>query len=338
MADRTRTLEIRSSPHVLRGHGVDVIMFNVILALLPATAFAVYAFGLSGLLTLVTAILSCLLTEHLLTRSVGRTTKLRDGSVAITGILYGLTLPPGLPLWMVAVGGFLGVAVGKVLFGGLGSNPFNPALVGRAILQAAFPAAMTTWVPAFSADRFTTLSVSTLTPPLTEPLVDAITTATPLAAWKFGHELIATTELLTGRVSGSTGETSTILSLLGGLYLAMRKMMNWRIPASILGTVAIFSGILHLVDPANYASPLFMLCSGGLMLGAVFMATDMVGSPITHRGVLVYGIFIGVMIVVIRVWGGMPEGVMYAILFGNAITPLVDRAIRPRVFGTGGRA
>jgi len=338
MTNLTRTLEIRSSPHILRGHGVDVIMFNVILALIPATAFAVYAFGLSGLFTLVVALVSCLLTEQLFTRTRGKSSSLRDGSVAITGLLYGLTLPPGLPLWMVAVGGFLGVAIGKILFGGLGNNAFNPALVGRAILQAAFPAAMTTWTPAFASNRFSALTPSTLTPPFTEPVVDAITTATPLAAWKFGHELMGTKELLTGTVSGSTGETSAVLILIGGAYLIARNMMNWRIPVSILGTVIVFSGVLHLTNPENYASPVFMLFSGGLMLGAMFMATDMVGSPITHRGVLIYGIVIGLMIVVIRVWGGMPEGVMYAILFGNAISPLLDRAIRPRVFGTGGRA
>ncbi|NIM61748.1 MAG: RnfABCDGE type electron transport complex subunit D [Acidobacteria bacterium] len=335
---RGKTLEIRTSPHILSGHSVDTIMFNVVLALLPTTAFAVYAFGMAGALTLAVATGSCLLTEFAFCRWSKRGSTLGDWSVTITGLLYGLTLPPGLPLWMTAIGGFIAVALGKVLFGGLGQNPFNPALVGRAVLQAAFPVAMTTWMPGFTAGRFTSLPPSTLTPPFTQPdYPDVWTMATPLQRWKFDGELTEAGDLALGLVGGSTGETSGILILLGGLYLIARNMMNWRIPAGIFAAVAVFSGALHLADPERYASPLFMLFSGGLMLGAVFMATDMVGSPMTGLGCFIYGGLIGLLVVVIRVWGGLPEGVMYAILLGNAVSSHIDRLVRPIVYGTSGK-
>jgi electron transport complex protein RnfD len=340
MANVSKTLEIRTSPHIMSGHSVDTIMFNVVLALLPTTLFAVYAFGLTALLTLVTALASCLLTEHVVCRLTRKASTVGDWSVTITGLLYGLTLPPGLPLWMVAVGGIIAVGLGKLLFGGLGYNPFNPALVGRAFLQAAFPVAMTSWLPAFSGGRFSSLPTSTLTLPFSEPVYDAVTGATPLALWKFDRELTDAGELVMGFTSGSTGETSTLLILLGGIYLVARNMMNWRIPAAIFAAVVAFSGILHLFDAESYASPVFMLLSGGLMLGAVFMATDMVASPMTSAGCYIYGALIGILVVVIRVWGGMPEGVMYAILLANAVSPHIDGLIQPRVYGTsgGGRA
>lgn len=328
-----KTLEIRSSPHIGSGNSVDTIMFHVVLALLPVSAFAVYTFGLATLLVLLTAVTTCVVTEHLLCRLNGRATTVGDWSVVITGLLYGLTLPPGMALWMVAVGGVIAVGLGKFLFGGLGSNLFNPALVGRAVLQATFPVALTTWPP-MPVDRFTSLPASTLAWPFVEPAYDAISGATPLAAWKFEQQATATTDLLFGFTSGSTGETCAILILLGGVYLAARRMMSWHIPVAILLTVVVFSGILHLADPAAYAGPLFMLLSGGLMLGAMFMATDMVGSPMTHRGCWIYGAMIGVLVVLIRVWGGMPEGVMYAILLGNAAAPHIDNLVRPRVYGT----
>ncbi len=329
----TKTLEIRSSPHIAGGKSVNAIMFNVVLALLPVTAFAVYAFGLAALITLGTAVTSCLVTEHLLCRLTGRNSSVGDWSVVVTGLLYGLTLPPGLAVWMVAVGGVMAVGLGKFLFGGLGYNPFNPALVGRALLQAAFPVAMTTW-PTMPVDRFTQLPSSTLAWPFTKPVYDSISGATPLAGWKFDRVMTEPTDLLLGYVSGSTGETCALLILLGGVYLVMRKIMSWRIPVTIFLTVALCSGLLQLIDPAKYAGPLFMLFSGGLMLGAVFMATDMVASPMTHLGCELYGVLIGLLVVVIRVWGGMPEGVMYAILLGNAVSPHIDNWIQPRVYGT----
>ena len=206
MSASPKTLAIRSSPHIGGTLSTDSIMFHVVLALFPVSVFAVYLFGLAALLVLVTAVASCVLTEHLLCRLSGQVTTVGDWSVVITGLLYGLVLPPSLPLWMVAAGGVIGVGLGKFLFGGLGSNPFNPALVGRAILQAAFPAAMTTW-PA-SSSGFASLPSSTLALPLTKPVYDGISAATPLSDWKFNQIATDTSDLFLGTVSGSTGETS----------------------------------------------------------------------------------------------------------------------------------
>ncbi|MCB9511098.1 MAG: RnfABCDGE type electron transport complex subunit D [Deferribacteres bacterium] len=329
-----KTLQIRTSPHIVRGLHTHDIMRNVVLALLPVAAFAIYAFGLAALLVLSVATFSCVLTEHLICRLTGKDTTVGDWSAAISGMLYGLTLPPGLPLWMVAFGGIIGIAVGKALFGGLGQNAFNPALVGRAITQAAFPVAITTWYPAFAVERFQSLPSSTLALPFMQPVWDAVTTATPLGTMKFEKQITATYDLVMGFTSGSLGETSSLFILAGGFYLAARRMLNWRIPAAVLGTVAALSGIFHWIDPQEFAGPMFMLFSGGLMLGAVYMATDMVASPMTSKGVVLYGALIGVLIVVIRYWGGLPEGVMYAILVANAVSPHIDSWIQPRVYGT----
>ncbi|MGF1509828.1 MAG: RnfABCDGE type electron transport complex subunit D [Myxococcota bacterium] len=333
MTSFAKTLEIQTSPHITQGVSVEEIMRSVVLALLPASLFAIYAFGWAGLITLAAGTGSCLLAEYVLCRWSNQSSTLGDWSVAITGLLYGLTLPPGLPVWMTIAGGFIAVGLGKFLFGGLGHNPFNPALVGRAVLQAAFPVAMTTWHQAFHPDRFASVTSSVLAIPFTQPVYDGLSGATPLSAWKFDQELAATNELVFGLTSGSTGETSSVLILLGGLYLIARNMMNWRIPAAILGTVFVFSGLLYWFDPAAYPPPWFMLFSGGLMLGAMFMATDMVGSPMTNRGTVLHGVLIGALTVVIRIWGGMPEGVMYAILLANAFVPQIDSLIQPRVYG-----
>ena len=326
------TLEIGTSPHIRGGASVDHIMLNVVLALLPVVCFAVYAFGLAALLGIATATVSCVAAEHFLCRAAGRPSTIGDWSVTITGLLYGLTLPPGLALWMVACGGFIGVAMGKALFGGLGYNAFNPALVGRAFLQAAFPSAMTNWMPAFGAQRFSSVPSSVLTTPFLRPELDASTAATPLARMKFEQQFADAGDLLLGLSNGSAGETCALLILAGGLYLAARRMLDWRIPASIFGTVALLSLLFHQLDPQRYAPAGFMLFSGGLMLGAVFMATDMVASPITAAGVMLYGALIGVLVVVIRYWGGMPEGVMYAILLANAASPHIDRFFQPPVY------
>lgn len=332
MAQRNKTLSIASSPHINSGASVNRIMADVVMALLPLCAFAVYGFGLSALLVLVTAITSCVLTEYALNKRTEPAT-IKDGSALITGILYGLTLPPSLPLWMVACGGVIAVAMGKFLFGGLGYNAFNPALVGRAFLQAAFPAAMTHWLPIFSPERFSSLPSSSLTLPFAAPVYDGISSATPLARMKFEQLTSTYSDLYLGFSSGSAGETCSVLIVLGGVYLAARNVINWRIPVAILATVALLSGTLHWWAPAQFADPVFMVFSGGLMLGAVFMATDMVASPMTHLGVTVYGVLIGVLVVVIRFWGGMPEGVMYAILLANAVSPHIDRLTQPKVFG-----
>lgn len=328
------SLHISSSPHIAKGLSTPSIMWHVVYALLPVAAFAVYAFGLNALLVILTSVLAAVATEHLLCRWSSRQSTIADGSAVITGLLLGLTLPPIFPLWMAFLGGVISIALGKFAFGGLGFNPFNPALVGRAVLQAAFPVAITTWHPAMAADRFSTISASVLTFPLARPIVDGVSSATPLSAFKFDHVTTSGYDLALGLVNGSTGETSSWVILLGGLYLILRGMMNWRIPLAILSTVFVLSSLLYWLEPSTYPSPAFMLFSGGLMLGAVFMATDMVGSPMTSTGVLIYGIFIGVLVVVIRLWGGLPEGVMYAILLGNALTPHLDKLIKPRVYGT----
>jgi len=330
-----RTLELRSSPHLRAASSVDRIMRHVSWALLPTALFAVYSFGLAAALTLLTAVAACAGSEALLNRWAGRPATLHDGSAVLTGLLFGLTLPPGLPLWMTAVGAVVAVSMGKFLFGGLGQNAFNPALVGRAFLQAAFPVAMTTWTPALSDGRFSHLPASLLAPPFASPVYDAVSVATPLARMKFEGTLAATQDLVFGLTSGSTGETAALLILAGGVYLALRRMLDWRIPVAILGSVALISTILHGWRPETFPGAGFMLFSGGLMLGAVFMATDMVGSPNTSLGVLLYGLLIGVLVTVIRLFGGMPEGVMYAILIANAMSPHLDKLARPRVYGHG---
>ncbi len=330
---KIKILNIDSSPHIKSGASVDTIMRHVVYALLPVAAFAIYSFGLAAIAVLLTAVLSCVVTEHVLAKKFQQTSTIGDWSATITGLLYGLTLPPGLPLWMVFVGGVIGLSLGKFLFGGLGCNVFNPALVARAFLQAAFPTSLTTWLPAFADDRFTTLPSSTLTLPFLKPVYDGMSGATPLAAMKFNAQSTDITDLLLGLTGGSLGETCSVIILLGGIYLVARNMMNWRIPIGIFISVIVLSAFFHWLEPGKYAGPLFMLFSGGLMLGAIFMATDMVASPITNLGCFIYGLLMGVLIVVIRYWSGLPEGVMYAILFMNAVSPHIDHFIRPVVFG-----
>lgn len=309
------------------------IMQNVVWALIPVSLFAVYAFGWSALLVLLATTGSAVLTEHLICRWSGKTSTVDDWSAVITGLLLGLTLPPAFPLWMAVIGSVVAIAVGKMAFGGLGKNVFNPALVGRGFLQAAFPVAITTWSPAFAPDRLQSLYSSTMATPFMQPTVDGMSGATPLSAFKFEGINTNTMELAMGQVSGSIGETSALLILLGGLYLIWRSMMDWRIPAGILLSVAILSALFFAIDPVSYPAPDFMLFTGGLMLGAMFMATDMVASPMTNAGIWIYGTFIGTLIFVIRIWGGLPEGVMYAILLGNALSPHLDKLVPRRVYG-----
>jgi electron transport complex protein RnfD len=332
-------LELRSAPHVHAPGSVEQIMRNVVYSLLPICVFAVYAFGLSAALLIASVTASCLATERFFNWMSNREDTLADWSATITGILLALTLPPGFALWMGAVAGFIAIGLGKMLFGGLGFNVFNPALVGRAFVQAAFPSAITTWTPPFLADRFThaistTLTTPFLTPPAAGSAIDAVSGATPLAMQKFEHVTTNIADLFLGSTAGSTGETSVILILVCGLYLATRNMLNWRIPAAIFASTALVAWGFHLADPVRFPGSLFMLFSGGLALGAIFMATDMVGSPVTPLGVWIYGALIGTVTVIIRLFGGLPEGVMYAILLGNALTPLIESFTQPRVYGT----
>lgn len=327
-----RALMLMPAPHVHSGAAVPHIMRQVVIALLPAAAFAVYLFGLPALVTLAGAIGACLVTERVLQpRAPGQAD---DGSALVTGLLYGLTLPPTLPLWMVVLGGCVAIGVGKRLFGGLGSNPFNPALVGRVFLQAAFPAAMTTWRVPLAPDRFGELAPGVLAWPFMRADTDALTGATPLGQWKFAGIDTPLHELAFGFTGGSLGETSAALLLLGGLYLVAVRAANWRVPVALLLAVAAATLVLGLFgEPQRHADVPFALLSGGLMLGAWFMATDPVGSPVSAAGAWLYGALIGVLVVAIRTWSGQPEGVMYAILLGNALAPLIDRLVRPRVYG-----
>jgi electron transport complex protein RnfD len=322
-------LLVTASPHLGGQDSTPTIMWSVVGSLVPVVAVATYYFGPSALLVIAAATAGAVLTEYWF----GKKGSLGDGSAAITGLLLGLTLPAGLPLWMAFVGGVFGIGFGKLVFGGLGQNVFNPALLGRAFLQAAFPVALTTW-PTAPANWWTLRGDNFALPLMSPHVVDAMTGATPLGLMKFEQTTTGATSLMVGSVGGSLGETSGLIILLCGLYLALRKHLNWRIPASILLTVAVLAGLLHLIDSARYPGAVFMLFSGGLMLGAVYMATDMVTSPVTNLGCWIFGFGIGALVVIIRLWGGLAEGVMYAILLMNALVPFINRATQPRLFGT----
>ena len=309
---------VSSSPHVHSGDSIQKNMLYVVLALLPAYLVALYYFGVGELAVSVIAIASCIGFEAFIQRFVLKTkVSISDGSAALTGLLLAMNLPSNLPWWMVIIGSMAAIGLGKMCYGGLGNNLFNPALVGRVFLLISFPAAMTVW-------------------PVPEPFsmayMDAQTAATPLSLMKFDQMLPPILSTIVGNEGGSMGEVSAIALLLGGLFLIWKKVITWHIPVSILATVAVFTGIMHLVDPIAYENPLWHLCSGGLLLGAIFMATDYVTSPMTTRGQLLYGVGIGLITVVIRLWGSYPEGVSFAILLMNAATPLIDKYILPKRF------
>lgn len=329
--DTTR-FELTAAPHIKGPDSTPRIMWSVVASLVPVVLASVWYFGPSALLVIAAATLGCVLTE----RVFGPGGSLRDGSAAITGLLLGLTLPAGIPLWMAFLGGGFAIGVGKLVFGGLGQNVFNPALLGRAFLQAAFPEALTTWPDvagpwgALRGDNFAL-------PLMGGDPVASVTGATPLGLMKFEGVDTEWVRLLVGSTGGSLGETAAVVIVLGGAYLALKKYLDWRIPASILLTVAALSQIIHWIDPTK-PDALFMLLSGGLMLGAVYMATDMVTSPTTPKGAWIYGVGIGALVVLIRLWGGLPEGVMYAILLMNGFVPFINRATQPRLFGTGKEA
>jgi Na+-translocating ferredoxin:NAD+ oxidoreductase subunit D len=326
------TLSISTAPFLHLSQSTPWLMWQVIIALIPPSLGAVYFFGISAILVLFTSILACLLTEWFFDSGPVRGASLKDGSALVTGILLALTLPPSMALWMVALGGVCAIGLGKVIWGGLGQNIFNPALLGRAFLQAAFPTAITS----FSApsESFFQVSSSSLAWPMMQASVDVATAATPLSLMKFRHEGTETLSLFLGTTGGSLGETSALLILVSGLFLYFRGVIHYRLPVSILASVTIFSGILYLFNPEVYPSPVFMMFSGGLLLGAFFMATDLVTSPLTPGGCWIFGVGVGFLTVLIRVFGGLPEGVMYSILLMNAVVPLIHRISKERVFGT----
>lgn len=309
-------LILESSPHFKTKIGTPQIMYVVILLLLPMCIAGVYFFGWAALIRILLSLVTALLTEFVFLKLRKKDiSPVFDGSAAVTGILLALTLPPTLPLSDVVIGSVVAISIGKQLFGGLGYNIFNPALVGRAFLQAAFPVDMTTWVKPFYFN------------------LDSITSATPLGGFKIDGVSTALNKLTLGNTGGCIGETSAILIIIAGIILILLKMADWKIPVSIIITVSVFAGILHLIDPVKYQDPLFYLFSGGLMLGAFFMATDMVSSPITPLGSIIFGVGIGIVVMVIRVFGGLPEGMMYSILFMNCFVPLLNRYTKPKIFG-----
>ena len=320
---------ISPAPHI---HGRDSVvknMRNVIIALVPAYLCSIVFFGVGALVVSAVSIISCVLFEYLIQVYVlKKPNSVGDLSAVLTGLLLAMNLPSNLPWWMVVIGAFIAIGVGKMCFGGLGCNPFNPALVGRVFLLLSFPAAMTTWplpklLPATYTDAETGATVLSL---IKEgALADAASGATV--------KLPTYTDMLLGNMGGSMGEISAIALLLGFIFLLATRTITWHIPVSILATVAIFGGILYLADPSAYMDPLAQLLSGGMLLGAIFMATDYVTSPMTKRGQIIYGIGIGIICVVIRRFGSYPEGMSFAILIMNAVTPLINYYVKPKRFG-----
>jgi len=323
-------LGLATAPFVSAGLGTRALMAEILLATVPVVVAAAWYFGLAALLVVAASALGALLTERALQPSGERPDGLLDGSGLLTGVLLALTLPPSIPLWMAFLGGAIAIALGKVIWGGLGANFFNPALVGRAFLQAAFPGSLTSW-QAPGGDFFS-LPSGTFAAPFFKA-TDVVTTATPLALSKFDKEVTALNALLLGDRAGSLGETNALLLLAIGLILAFRRSFDWRLPLSTLLAVSVLSAGIHLWRPEEHPSAGFMLLAGGLLFGAVFMVTDPVTSPITPRGAWIFGLGVGLLVVLIRLFGGLAEGVMYAILLMNAATPLINRWTQPKVFG-----
>ena len=325
---------VSSSPHAHAGSSVKGIMRDVIIAMLPALGFAIFFFGVAAIKLVVTCVVACVATEVICRKAMRRDAGVGDLSAVVTGMLLAFNLPPSLPLWQAAVGSVVAIAVAKQVFGGVGYNPFNPALVGRAFLLVSCLAQMTTWHKAGLPSRWQW-----------NGLADAVTTATPLGMVKeaakageglpFTMDWHTTWQFFIGDMGGCIGEVSALALLIGGAYLLYRRCITWHVPVAYLGTVALFALILWGLNPATTMPPQFHLLSGGLMLGALFMATDMVTSPITRKGQLIFGVGCGLLTMIIRtvVGGAYPEGVSFAILLMNATTPLINRATAPRIFG-----
>jgi Na+-translocating ferredoxin:NAD+ oxidoreductase subunit D len=323
-------ITVSPSPHVYSDDTVKKLMYGVLYALLPALFISVYFFGIGALAVTAISIVSCMAFEFLIKKYLLKTTpSLSDGSALITGLLLAFNLPSNLPWWIIVIGALAAIGVGKLSFGGLGNNPFNPALVGRVFLMISFPVQMTSWPePLVSRLHYT----------------DAMTGATPLAILKDGlasgipvsqllERVPGYMELFIGHLHGSMGEISALALVAGGIYMLIRKIITWHIPVSILLTVFFLTGILWMINPYDNADPVFHIITGGLVLGALFMATDYVTSPMTPKGMWIFGIGIGAITVAIRVWGAYPEGVSFAILIMNAFVPLINKSVKPARFG-----
>jgi electron transport complex protein RnfD len=310
-ASEPSLMEVSVAPHLFTAVDIQSIMRDVLLSLAPAGLVSLYLFGLSSLWIIGISCLTAVLTEWGFQRLAHREVRIFDLSALVTGTLLAFSLPPDLPLWTAALGSMLSILVGKELFGGLGFNLFNPALVGRSILLASWPSQMTTWKQPVR---------------LWWGHPDTTSSATPLTRLKLTGEGTPHLHLFLGQIGGCTGETSAMALLMGGLYLLYRRVIDWRIPASYVSTL-FFSALILRQDP------LFHLLSGGLFLGAFFMATDYVTSPITPSGKLIFGAGCGLLTILIRLYGGFPEGVSYAILFMNSLTPLIEQFTEPRPYG-----
>lgn len=321
-------LLVSPSPHIHSGDSIERNMYDVIIALIPALAVSFYFFGWGAFVVTLTSVAACMLFEWLISRFLMGRKELTilDGSAILTGLLLALNVPSTLPLWIIVIGALVAIGIGKMSFGGLGSNIFNPAIVGRVMLLISFPVQMTSYPM----------------PRGMEATLDATSGATPLAIAKGvvrGSEgftmdkLPSLVDNLLGSVGGSLGEVSAVALLIGFVYLLIRKVITWHIPVAIIATVAIFAGIMNLANPEVYAGPLFHILSGGLLLGAIYMATDYVTSPMSNSGMLLYGVMIGIITMLIRLFGAYPEGMSFAILFMNGIVPIINRYMPPHLFG-----
>jgi electron transport complex protein RnfD len=326
-------LTVSGSPHVHGHQNVKSIMYGVVVAMIPAIFVSVYFFGLDAARVIFISVAACLFFEWIIQKYLlkGPLT-INDGSALVTGVLLAFNVPSNLPAWMIVVGALVSIGIAKMSFGGLGKNPFNPALIGRVFLLISFPVQMTSWpVPK-----------ALFAPGVT----DAITGPTTLGILKEGisagktvQELMGSAGFpgymndLVGAQGGSLGEISAIALLLGAAYMFFRRIITWHIPAAYIGSAFVFSGILWLVNPAIYIDPVMHMLAGGMILGVFYMATDMVSSPMSPRGQLVFGVGAGLLTILIRVWGAYPEGVSFAILIMNAFTPLINKAFKPRRFG-----
>ncbi|MDR2533753.1 MAG: RnfABCDGE type electron transport complex subunit D [Tannerellaceae bacterium] len=314
-------LIVSPSPHIHSGDSVERNMYGVLVALVPAFLASLWFFGLGALIVMLTSVASCVGFEYLIAKYImKREPEVRDGSAALTGALLAFNLPSNLPVWIIVIGALFAIGVAKMSFGGLGNNIFNPALAGRVFLLISFPAQMTTWpLPGILPSAYT----------------DAATGATALSMLYEGGlaQLPGYADMLLGRMGGSLGEVSAAALLLGLAFMLFRKIITWHIPASVILSVAAFTGIMYAIDPVSYANPLVHILSGGLLLGAIFMATDYVTSPMSKSGMIAFGIGTGAITSVIRLFGSYPEGVSFAILIMNALTPLINTYFKQTHFG-----
>ena len=313
-------LYVSPSPHIHGGDSISKNMYGVLIALVPAFLVSLYFFGLGALIVTVASVFFCVLFEYLIQKFLmKKEPTIYDGSAILTGVLLAFNLPSNLPIWIIAIGALAAIGIGKMSFGGLGNNIFNPALTGRIFLLISFPAQMTTWPV-----------VGQLT-----SYADATTGATVLSLMNEGalDKMPTLSDMLIGNMGGSLGEVSALALLLGMFYMLWKKIITWHVPVSIFVTVFVFTGIMHLVNPVQYAIPFVHLLSGGLMLGAIFMATDYVTSPMSKSGMIVYGVGIGILTTVIRLFGSYPEGMSFAIFIMNGVTPLINSYMKPKHFG-----